>query len=1493
MAIRRFFLLVPVLFASTLLHAYNSSTDRLLSGTPISSSSSSPASNAFDNNASTYFSSSSTYEMQWVGLDLGAQYVITRVGYTTASGSQGADRALLCLFEGANSPDFMDAIPLHLITEMPTGGTATTADVNVSRGFRYVRYVGGCDCVDYNENNSDCHIAELKFYGHAGEGDDTQFYQITNLPTLSVHVQDDNFPSARGEDFDSQSVLIYDGGTLIQEYPIFFRRRGNYPDYTANKSYRIKYNDVVDGKSKSHHMMRGGVNESPAKAKKWVLISSYRDKTLMRNPVAWAMSKRGEREWTPWSQVVDLIVNGDYRGTYTLADAVTVDKYRINITELMDSDLDEESITGGYALEVDNRWGDEPANCKFRSVHDNPITIDAPDDDVIQPQQLQYIKNAWDNMENIIFGSSYSDPVNGLRSVLDVDSFLKWFLISEFNGNTDMICQVFMFKERGDDLFYTGPIWDADLALENDINYYPSNQRSDWTYKVRHTGHWDQFVSRVLSDPYVFSRLREIWAELRNAGKFNPEAVAADVDSLRNQVRSSASLNFLRWPYLNQWVSDTTPEVPGSWEEEVDRVRDYVSDRVAWMDDMLSYGTLPEENGVYQIASALDLCTFSQMVNQGGDTSAEAELVADIDMTDYSDFQPIGTSSMNFAGSFDGNGHTIRNLHLSGSTGVGLFGYTSTCTLSNIVFDSTCSASGTVNVGMLVGNAYGGVVYISGVENHGTVTATSYYAGGLVGYASSAAIVDIANSSNTGAVTAPYNAAAIVGPSVGMLSVSNSYNVGTITGATPGKEFAYSNNSTFINNCWDYTSSALTNSMTPDQVDNGWLCFHINNNAGKDIWHQNLDNGKTHNLWPVLGTAGSRVFEKDGAYTNYNPNPAKYRYYKLVVTKLQGTKTVIQFSEFDILDEWGSEVEDLQIYDGTPSDIPDENWYNLADNKVSTKYCKSDFYDSAYFLFDARSEITLCGYRFYTANDTQSNPDRNPCSWRLYGSNTMLVDPEDPNWELVDEQIDNYSLPAANYTPQDFYISDPVRSLSLSEQSATLVRGETLQLEVNFIPSTLQGMTLQWTSTNSSVATVDGQGLVTAKGIGTANIIVSAVEDNTLRDTCTVVVMAYQPGYRYYQLAVEAVGGADAIQMSEFDLLDKDGNEINPLTMYACVGPYYGEESQYNLFDDNVYTKYCGSSENPIYIFIDAGRRVELSGYRITTANDNSRYVGRSPVTWSLFGSNTKSTVHDDEDWKLLDRHEDDYSIRDVNYTPFDFVITNASPSFYVITDETTSFDVVNQESGCSVMFTHDFNGEWEAIYLPFAIDYDAISADFDLAEIDDIVQNDDNYDGVPDVTLLCIMGLREQMTTPNTPYLIRAKNAGIQTLDFADIMIYPTVVSSLDCSSTSIRYEFIGSYEALSAASLTERYVIQNGELVKGASSLAPCRWYMTATARKGALNLPNRICIMPVEDVITGVEVPVETVKSQDIYTLDGRKVSHPSKGIYIMNGKKILMK
>ena len=697
-------------------------------------------------------------------------------------------------------------------------------------------------------------------------------------------------------------------------------------------------------------------------------------------------------------------------------------------------------------------------------------------------------------------------------------------------------------------------------------------------------------------------------------------------------------------------------------------------------------------------------------------------------------------------------------------------------------------------------------------------------------------------------------------------------------------------------NCSALTSVTISSSVTSIGESAFWNCPNlisvtVKNPSPISTINPTFSNREGATLHvPARSLEAYRTTEPWSGFGSIVAIEYKYRYYNLVVTGLQNSEEPsLQFSEFDLLDESLSEMEALDAYAGSDGFNSGESWPKVTDNNVHTKYC-GPFGGKAFFLFDAQSEVTPYGYRFYTASDTPLYPGRNPGSWKLYGSNTRLTDSEDAGWVFIDERSNDMTMQATSYVPYDFYIMEVPNQLTLSKQSLTLIPDVEIQLHVSDRLNDIENLTLRWTSSNEAVATVDGHGLVVAKGLGTATITVTAAQDNSLTAACTVTVEAGLPGHRYYQFAIEAISGGDLIQLSEFDLIDKNGDEITPLVTYAYTGNSFNGEEQDKLFDDNMWTKFCGpfTAGTTLYIYIDAGKRVTLSGYRMMTSGDTPDFPERNPVSWSLLGSNTKSEQPDDAVWTLLDHREDDHTLGAEASAPYDFFFTY--PSYYAISDKTTSLNIAAQESGSSVIFTHDFTGDWEALYLPFAIDYDAISADFDLAEIDGVVQNDDNNDGVADFTVLSIMGFKGQQTEPNTPYLIRAKNAGKQTLEFDNITVYPTEEATFDCSSFSTRYEFTGSYNTLSASALKNRYTVQDGELVKGASKLAPCRWYMTATSRNGRpLNLPSKIRIMSVEDVITGSPLLTSPKEEEPVYNVSGQRLEKMQRGINIVGGRK----
>lgn len=151
-----------------------------------------------------------------------------------------------------------------------------------------------------------------------------------------------------------------------------------------------------------------------------------------------------------------------------------------------------------------------------------------------------------------------------------------------------------MYKQRDDDIVYTGPVWDFDLAFNNDNRTYPVNSKSDYIYRSGGscTGSMRNFVDRiVVYDASARARLLEIWDEARQNG-LTKESLVAYVDQLEAELEQSQTLNFLRWPIMNTKVHQN-PRIWGSYSQEVQNVRSFISERVDWMDRKLNYTYVP------------------------------------------------------------------------------------------------------------------------------------------------------------------------------------------------------------------------------------------------------------------------------------------------------------------------------------------------------------------------------------------------------------------------------------------------------------------------------------------------------------------------------------------------------------------------------------------------------------------------------------------------------------------------------------------------------------------------------------------------------------------------------------------------------------------------------------------------------------------------------------------------------------------------------------
>jgi beta-galactosidase len=109
---------------------------------------------ALDGNLATFFDSPTN--LAWVGLDLGPNIArsISKIRYAPRSGY--ASRMTGGVFQGANLPDFSDAVALYTVTSVPPDGTMTAQFPTNPTAFRYLRYLAPV--------NGYGNISELEFY---------------------------------------------------------------------------------------------------------------------------------------------------------------------------------------------------------------------------------------------------------------------------------------------------------------------------------------------------------------------------------------------------------------------------------------------------------------------------------------------------------------------------------------------------------------------------------------------------------------------------------------------------------------------------------------------------------------------------------------------------------------------------------------------------------------------------------------------------------------------------------------------------------------------------------------------------------------------------------------------------------------------------------------------------------------------------------------------------------------------------------------------------------------------------------------------------------------------------------------------------------------------------------------------------------------------------------------------------------------------------------
>ena len=324
----------------------------------------------------------------------------------------------------------------------------------------------------------------------------------------------------------------------------------------------------------------------------WVLHGPYSDKTLMRNALAYIFA--GEiMAYAPRVRHLEMVVNGEYRGVYLLTEKIKRDKDRVDISKLRPEDTSGDQLTGGFIVKVDKFTGNSTGwtsafpyadgNGNHRYVYHDPKFEE------LEPVQRDYIENFIFDFESVMDSPTFNDSLTGYTQWIDEDTFIEGFFINEIGKNVDAYrLSTYLYKDRDsiDTRLKFGPVWDFNLAFGN-ADYCEGGNFIGWGHEFNTICPGDGYRipfywEKLLDDERIKAKIKTRWLDLRQ-NEFSTPNLCQKIDSLATLLDESQQRNFIQWDIIGEYIWPNG-SVQSSYANEVAYLKDWLIDRVQWMD---------------------------------------------------------------------------------------------------------------------------------------------------------------------------------------------------------------------------------------------------------------------------------------------------------------------------------------------------------------------------------------------------------------------------------------------------------------------------------------------------------------------------------------------------------------------------------------------------------------------------------------------------------------------------------------------------------------------------------------------------------------------------------------------------------------------------------------------------------------------------------------------------------------------------------------------
>lgn len=397
----------------------------------------------------------------------------------------------------------------------------------------------------------DCRGEEFRVYSNPFTVKAVSYHGInTGLPFVIVDTPDAAPITSKTEWIEGATITILNPDLSVSHQgTLSVKGRGN-STWTQfpKKPYALKLDSKVEILGMPKH-------------KRWCLLANWMDRTMIRNDVAFEISRRTGLAWTPSGHFVELILNGVHLGNYYLCEQVKVDENRVNIASLGKKITEGEELTGGYLMECD-LWYDEAF--KFMSpVHNVPWQFKDPDE--VNEAQFNYMYDYVQRFE----ASLFEDDRFAAREYLDYidpESFVDWWLVNELAQNSEINQpkSAYMYKDRGGRLT-AGPVWDFDWGTfipKEKYNYVSMGQK--------------YYFHRLFQDKEIRRIIKERW----NSYKAVLAGIPDYIDTISATLYASDAINSVMWPINRTTNQDETL----GYRDAVARLKEAFRGKYDWLD---------------------------------------------------------------------------------------------------------------------------------------------------------------------------------------------------------------------------------------------------------------------------------------------------------------------------------------------------------------------------------------------------------------------------------------------------------------------------------------------------------------------------------------------------------------------------------------------------------------------------------------------------------------------------------------------------------------------------------------------------------------------------------------------------------------------------------------------------------------------------------------------------------------------------------------------